>query len=257
MSFFENVPGRYDLEPFSTYHLYALALIVLLTSLIIIYRKSLGQPRIDKIVRISATLVAFGLELTYHISNFVYNTLFIKRLIPLDLCAMALWLSFILCISKKNAVFNILYFWGVGALVSLLFPDISGIGPDKMRFYHYFGVHGYIFLTIVYFIAVHGYTINLKALIKSVAILFPITIVVRFIDLKYMSTIKSNWMFLASPPNINTPLSLLPQSGLSYYFCFVILGITILTLFYIPWIFVNSEPEVKTIETEIQVEQNF
>jgi len=249
MNFFVNVPGGLDLEPYNLYHVCVLLVIGIMAALIILFRKKLKDPKLDIKVRIIATFLAFSLEFGYHLSNLFNNTDFVTNLIPLDLCAISLWLAFILCLSKRKGVFEILYFWGIGALISLLYPDITGIGPDKMRFYHYFGVHTFILLSLVYFISVYGYKINFKIFLKAIIILFPITLIVRFIDLSLINGSNPNWMFLVKPPDISTPLDLMPQGGWTYYFSFVLLAVCVFATFYLPWMVYNlikSKEKTKT-----------
>lgn len=235
MSFFQNTPGRLDLQPYNIYHFFALSVTLVLALLIFVFRNKLKNEKIDFRVRVTATVISFSLEAGFHISNLVYHTNFLVRLIPLDLCAMSLWLAFALTLWKSESVLKILYFWGIGGLISLLYPDITGIGPDRMRYYHFFGVHSYIVLSIIYFIVVYGYKVDLKSLIKSIGFLFPITFVVHFIDVHFYNTYKTNWMFLAAPPDISSVLDRLPKSGWLYYFSVVLLAIFVFIAFYLPW----------------------
>lgn len=235
MTFFKNVPGVLNLEPYNIYHVLALSVTLLLALLVFIFRNKLKNNKTDFRVRLIASIIAFSLEAGFHISNLVYHTGFIIGLIPLDLCAISLWLSLILTIWKSEFVFKILYFWGIGGLISLLYPDINGIGPDKMRYYHFFAVHSYIVLCVLYFMIVYKYKINLRSLANAILVLFPITLLVHFIDLHFYGVYKTNWMFLASPPDISSILDYLPKGGWLYYFSFVLLGIFVFVLFYLPW----------------------
>src|SRR5690349_3870186 len=107
MMFFKNVPGAIDFQPYKIYHFLVLAVLFLLALLIFVFKNKLrDNKKIDLRVRIIATVIAFSLEAGYHISNLVYHTDFAINLIPLELCAMSLWLSFILNIWKNERVFK-------------------------------------------------------------------------------------------------------------------------------------------------------
>jgi len=231
----ESMPGY--LESFGLVHLIALGFIIFLGGLIVIFREKLRDAKRERAMLLIATAVALVFEASYHLIQ--YLTLdyyeFLRHLIPFELCGITLWLSVALCISKNRTVFELLYFWGIGALVSLLFADDDGAGPDRWRFYQYFGTHGYIVLTIVFFAAVRGFSIRLRSFVKAIVILFPITIGMRFFDLAFSGPpYKFNFMFLLSPPDISTPLDAFGH-GWGYYFAFVALSLALMFVAYLPW----------------------
>ncbi|MDA8426155.1 MAG: YwaF family protein [Treponema sp.] len=131
----------------------------------------------------------------------------------------------------------------VAALASLIFANDDGAGPDRFRFYQYFGTHAYIVLTIVYFAAVRGYRIRFASLAKAVGILFPITIAMRFFDLAFAGPpYEFNYMFLLrQPPDISTPFDSL-GGGWGYYFAFIGICTALLFLLYLPWSFARRGP---------------
>lgn len=237
MNFFENVPGKLDFQPFATYHFLAITVLLIAITTIFVFKKQLRQnPKIDLKIRITASIIAFTLEVGFHLSNLLYHTNFVLQLIPLDLCAIALWLSLLLNITKKPFVFTLLYFWGIGAVASFTYPDIMGLGPDKWRYYHFFGVHAYIILTVTYFTVIYGFTIQFKHFLRSTLILAIIAVGVRAIDVAYYATYQTDWMFLVAPPKgVHTILDALPKGGWAYFFSFVGLAISVFFMIYVPW----------------------
>jgi hypothetical integral membrane protein (TIGR02206 family) len=231
----ESMPGY--LEPFGPVHLITLGFFVLVGGLMVIFREKLRDAKRERAMLLIATVAALVFEMSYHLIQ--YLTLdyyeFLRHLIPFELCAVTLWLSVALCISKNKTVFELLYFWGIGAFASLLFADDDGAGPNRWHFYQYFGTHGYIVLTIVYFAAVRGFSIKLRSFVKAIAILFPITIGMRFFDLAFSKPpYEFNFMFLVSPPDISTPLDSFGH-GWGYYFAFVAMSLALMFIAYLPW----------------------
>ena len=183
------------------------------------------------------TALALIFEAGLHVDQYLTRPYFefLRGLIPFELCAVTLWLAVALCITKNKTVFELLYFWGLGALASLVFANDDGAGPDRFRYYQYFGTHAYIVLTIVYFAAVRGYSIRLASLLKAVGILFPITIAMRSFDLAFAAPpYEFNYMFLLSPPDVSTPLDSFGR-GWGYYFAFIALCAALMALIYAPW----------------------
>ncbi len=235
VSFFKNEPGVLAFDLYNVYHFIAIFVFITLAVMIIIFRKKLRVGKIDFRVRVIATVLVFGMEIIFQISNYVYDTDFILNFVPLHLCSLTFWLALVVNITKSRFLFNLLYFWGVGGIVTFVYPDIIGIGPDKMRYYQFFGDHAYIVLSVVYFIFVFGYRINFKSLVQAIAVLFPIAVLVRMIDSQFYDSIHANWMYLSAPPEFETILDMLPQGGWLYFFSVISVGLVAFILAYLPW----------------------
>jgi len=227
---------------------------VALALLIVVFRKQLRKDRkADRNVRIIATAIAIAVEVGYHIQDFYYHfnpqdmanadsNPWVK-LIPLMLCAISLWLSVAICITKSRKIFEILYFTSFGAVLSLLIPDDSisgpGLGPDRFRFYSYIGVHMYIVLVVVYFAVVYRHKIHLSSLLKTLAILIPASVVLRYVDVAF-SGIGLNYQFLAFNPGIPSPLDWLPaRDGWGYTLGLMAMGVIVFIAMALPWIAVD------------------
>jgi hypothetical integral membrane protein (TIGR02206 family) len=241
MSFFSFQPipesSPYYLEPFSLPHLVALTALICLAVLIIVFRERLGAWKGEPRLRLVATIIAISLEAAFHFLQYFtqgwYD--FLRGLIPFELCAIALWLAVALNALKSRGVWQLLYFWGLGAAVSFVFANTDGANYNTFHFYDYFIVHGYILLTMVWFGAVHGYRISLAALLKAIGILFPITIALRLFDSAFADEpFKFNFMFLLSPPDVPTPLDGFGH-GWGYYFAFVGLSAAVFVAAWLPW----------------------
>ncbi|MBN2852313.1 MAG: TIGR02206 family membrane protein [Clostridia bacterium] len=233
MSFFNATPNALLFNEYGPYHILALSFLGIAILLTFIFRKFLRDRKKETIFLIVISVVAFSFELAYHIWNFVNQTDFVKNLIPFELCAISLWMALAMNITKSRKFFEILYFFSLGALVALVFPDIYGYGPDHFRFYHYFFVHSYIVFTITYYIIVHGYRISFKSLAKAVMTLLPLSIIMYIIDRLF----NVNYMFLLEKPDIATPLDLIKGTGIVYFLSFALIVIIVFFIFYLPWLF--------------------
>jgi hypothetical integral membrane protein (TIGR02206 family) len=227
---------------------------VAMALLIVVFRRQLREDKkLDRKVRIIATAIAIAVEVGYHIQDFYYHynpTDMAKadsnpwvNLIPLMLCAISLWLSVAICITKSNKIFEILYFTSFGALLSLLIPNDSitgpGLGPDRFRFYSYIGVHMYIVLVVVYFAVVYRHKIHLSSLLKTFAILIPASVVLRYVDIAF-SDIGLNYQFLAFNPGIPSPLDWLPVTeGWGYTLGVMAMGVVVFIVMALPWMVVD------------------
>jgi hypothetical integral membrane protein (TIGR02206 family) len=241
MRFFSYAPvdpsSPLFLQPFGWYHGAAVAFLAALAVLIVLWRKRLREPRLERRVLGIATAVAIAMEITLHVCEYYSLPFhdFLRSAIPLELCAITLWLAVALCWSKRQSVFELLYFWAVGALASLVFANDGGSGPDRFRYYQYFGTHGYTVLVILYFAVVHGRRIGLSSLGKAAGVLALLSLAVRGLDLAFSAPPWSfNFMYLLRPPEISTPLDSFGE-GWGYYAAFVALAAILLLLVWLPW----------------------
>jgi len=241
MRFFSYAPvdpsSPIFLEPFGLYHVAAIAFLAALAALIVIFRKRLREPRLERRVLGSATIVAACMEITLHVCEYFSVPFhdFLRSLIPLELCAITLWMAVALCLTKRKVIFELLYFWSVGAVASLVFANDAGAGPDRFRYYQYFGTHGYTILIIVYFAVVRGYRITFRSCAKAMGILALLSLAVRGLDLAFAGPPWSfNYMYLLHPPEVSTPLDSFGE-GWGYYAAFFGLSGALLLLVWLPW----------------------
>ena len=136
MKFFTYESGYFETEQFGYLHFIALGVFALLITALILFRKKLKNPKTDKTVRYTATVIAVLLEAFYHIMNYIYGNDFVVNIIPFELCSISLWMSVILCFSGNKKIFEVLYFFAIGAIASIMVPNINGLGPDRLRYYH-------------------------------------------------------------------------------------------------------------------------
>ncbi len=63
-----------------------------------------------------------------------------KANLPVGLCSFSLYLGVFVMFTKNYKVFEIAYFWSIGGVISVLFPDIL-YGPDNFRYYNFLFLH--------------------------------------------------------------------------------------------------------------------
>ena len=226
-------PGLY----FDLYNNLARGVLLLLALCIIFFRKKIAASDSEKSIRIFVTLLVISVEFTGHLAALLDVSLqyFIWCIIPFELCACALWMSVALCLSSQKNLFEYLYFWGMGAVAALIFINSGGSGPDRIRFYQYFFSHGYIVLTIIYFIAVKGYTVSFWGYVRSIGLLLVVGCLIRLFNMRFAAPpFEFNYMFTLRPPPISSPLDAF-GSGWGYFFMYMLLTIVVLSLTYLPW----------------------
>ncbi|GEM_PF-1236860 len=223
--FFSATTGLTFVE-FGTYHLIVLGIVI--GSILVLYLMR-GRIRASKHERtFRYVLGAIGIlsEVSLHLWQLLNGIWTFADSFPMAICFFSLAMGIYVMFTKSKKVFDIAYFWAIGGVASILFPDIP-FGPDRFRFYQYLIGHLSFFLMFMYMLFVHGYRPSLKAFWKSVALLLGVTLLVVYpIDL----LTGANFLFLKDPAG--TPFEvLIDLVGSKFYLvgvvvtAFVVMGV--------------------------------
>lgn len=237
MNFFSAEPTGFVLKEFDAMHLAAILFFAVAIILSIILRKQLRKAKNENHFRYTITFLAIVFEIGFKIWHaLTQDGTFLTEYLPLDLCAISLYLGWVLCFTKRKWMFKYVYFYGMGALVSLLVPNLGGFGINHFRYYHYFYVHGYIIFIAIYFAAVHQFRITFKDFLKAAGVLVVLAGFVMLID--YL--IGANYMFLMHKPHAGSPLDMFGPWP-EYLLPLIGMTLVVFVLAYLPWIFINHK----------------
>jgi len=227
--FFGATPAGWTFSAFSPLHWAVLAVLAIAIALTVVFRHRLrDNARVRRWLPITLMSVALVLEVTYHVWTGVNHLDFWFNLVPLELCAISLWLGVALVLTHNRTVYEIYYFISIGALAAILFPAFGGFGPDHFRFWHYFFDHSYTLWLNAWFLAVEGFRLRRRALLRLLVVMVPFVLVVRLVDWKF----GVNYMYLAGPSDTSSPLDFLGQPPW-YFVNLLILALVIFGLMYL------------------------
>lgn len=216
--FFDKEIGI-ELTFFGPWHILQIFITIMVIFLIYRYRNQLRDYKHEKALRYSIASLLLLIELSLHLLNIYNNNWVFSHSLPLQLCTINIYASIIIFFTKNKKLFYIVYFWGFGAVLSVLFPDIFD-GPDRYRYYQFFYAHMMFFWIYMYMIFVHDYRPKVKDFIRSCIVLFVLAV---FIALPMNLLLNENYMFLIEPGG--TPLELIYGYGAFIYLVGVIIVI--------------------------------
>ena len=154
---------------------------------------------------------------------------------PSKLCAVALWLAVALNASRSRGVWDLLYFWGLGAAASYVFANTDGANYDTFHFYQYFIVHGYILLTMVLVRGGPWLRGTLRHPAQGDRSPLPHhdrASVFRFRLFRPAPELQFHVSY--QPPDVPTPLDGFGH-GWGYYFAFIALCAAVMAAAWLPW----------------------
>lgn len=194
-------PNADDFRLFSTEHLAALAIILLLALLLVIFRKEIQQwptatrRKLEIGAGIAVLLARGGLYLYYVLFNFD-----LKEVLPIYLCRVVIIaLLYTLFTGRKGLLFIVYYFGIIFGVMPLIIVDTGGHTFPHATYFSFFVGHGMILLANLYYLVVDGYRPGQKDLRKAL-----ITLAVYFgIILILNPLLGGNYNYLeAAPPSI-------------------------------------------------------
>jgi hypothetical integral membrane protein (TIGR02206 family) len=195
-------------EPFRLFgpaHLAALG-VVLLVSVFLIYFRFHSDEKLRRYFRYGLAILLLVNEALYHLWRGVTGQWTIQIMLPLHLCAIAVYLSAIMLITKNYTLYKYLYFFGIGAaLQALLTPNASIWGFPHFRFFQTFIAHGSIVTAALYMTIVERYRPYWKSILP---IIIGMNIYMVFVQIVNFS-IGSNYLWIGRKPEFSSLIDLL------------------------------------------------
>lgn len=187
-----------------------------------------------------------GMEtLIDHETNEVIGTYLNAERLPFHLCSIQIFfifsLKFIIKDEKKKdfllsfMVSTMLF----GGLLAIMIPT-KGTDFRVLQTYEFFGFHAFIIYFALYLLISKRVIITGKVFIRNLGFLLLLMLFGIWIN-SILSARGVNFFFLANPPipDLNLPI-LNTNNGWGWYFVGIVgLGLTIMTLFHLPFIIYN------------------
>lgn len=234
MGFIGLEPNKLIFNEYDFSHLMVFVFLAFLILITIIFRKAIRRWPYERLFRYITVWLVIVFELSYKVWIFIKTGDIFGDVINLDLCAISLYLSWWMFLTKnektREQLSKYVYLYGLGALAAYMIPTFGHYGPDHFRFYDYFITHGFIMWSGIYVLFVYGYTIEFKAVKK--AYLYLLAMVPVNMGLNFL--FDSNFMFLNHKPDVSSPLDMMGEWPV-YVFGLIILVAVLFLIAYLPW----------------------
>lgn len=225
----------YDGSPFVLFgaaHLTAIAIITLCCFSFLYFRKIWGEKE-RKIVRWVFAIAIVATESSLHIWSIYWGIWEIQTMLPLHMCAVLIWLSSYMLVTKNYAIYEFVYFMGLGgAMQAVLTPaDAAAYNFPHFRIMQTFIAHGLLINIAIYMTVVEGFRPTLQSFKRVFIGTNLYMIPVFFLNL----AIGSNYLFVAGKPDFPTLLDMLAPWPW-YIFEIEAIAFAIFFILYIPFL---------------------
>lgn len=242
LGFFDHgVPGEFSY--FSLAHFIPLLVMGVLIYLSYRFRHELKNWKHEYNLRIIMAFILLLSDNAYFWHK-MYIGADIANHLPVTVCGWATIMSAFLLLTKKQGIFDVVYFFVLaGSINALITPAvIIDNGPTHFRYYQFWTQHTMIFIATFYMLFVHGMRVNFKSMVKSFAVLVFLAILAIYVNANIEG---ANYLFLATTEAGDSVLNFLPSNlGLRLLIMGAVIG-TLYFLAYLPWIFINKKNKIK------------
>lgn len=213
---------------FSIAHIISFSVIFIINLLVYLFQKRLT----NKIYRYGLATLLILQEFSLHLWYVATGTWSLADSLPLHLCGVSIILSVILLLTKNRAIYEVVYFWGIGgALQALLTPDMGMYNFPHFRFYQFFISHGLIITSVLFMTFVYSYRPRVISIIRTFIITNLYMLVISGVNM----VTGGNYLFVCRKPQ---SASLLDYLGPWPWYILALEGITMITfiLLYLPFV---------------------
>lgn len=157
-----------------------------------------------------------------------------KENLPIGVCAWATVLCCFMIIGKKQAFFDIVYFWLLsGSVFALLTPTVlTYTGPTRFRYYQFWAAHTLTYVAVFYMIFVHGMRPTIRSAVRSFIALAVLAVIAYSVNTMIPG---ANYLYMARPEAAPSVLDILPPN---FALRLTIMAAVIILMFglaYLPW----------------------
>ena len=156
----------------------------------------------------------------------------------LPICGWAVIFSSYMLVGKKQALFDISYFWLLsGSLFALITPTpLTYTGITRFRYYQFWLEHTLGYVAIFYMIFVHGMRPTVKSAIRSYAALVVMAVIAYLVNQMIPG---ANYLYMARPEAAPSVLDILPADFVLRTSIIVAVITLMYVLAYLPWAMID------------------
>ncbi len=220
MSFFMRLSAEStpQFHMFSVTHFITIFISIAIIYLVYNYSYKLKDWKYEKLLR-----YLFGVMMIYtNINLWQYSYSLGQEwyhYLPLATCGYATFFGGLTLLTKNKTIFKLTFFWGFGAVLSLLGPTILE-GPQKYNFYQFFFRHLGIIVIPIYMMKAHNYKIRREDWKLFFYVTISLTFVSTIINLAVNKPDELNMFYTMHPAISGTPLNALYEVSRWYYVAF-------------------------------------
>ena len=191
----------YTFDLFGNDHIFSIILIIIFYVLFLCFNEKIGIKNKSKIFPIVLSFIILSLDISEDIIRYITGYYSIEKDLPLQLCAIGIYVAVVALLKKNQIAFELIFYWGlVGASQAILTPD-SDLFELKIFFIYSQAYHSALIFAVLWLVIKCNMRMQIEYIPRVVLITNLVVVVVSVIN--YL--LDSNYMFLRVKPNSVIP----------------------------------------------------
>jgi hypothetical integral membrane protein (TIGR02206 family) len=193
---------------FSVEHFLPLGIILVLCTLLFIFRRQLPVKRKRRNLRFFLACLLFLSTVLEQIWLLYKESWSLKEDLPLQLSDLSVILAIVMLFTKSKKLFQFLYFAGLGSSIqAILTPDLGRYSFPHFEYFEFFVSHGGVVLACIFMILAFNYRPTLQGMWITILIVNIYSGFVFFLN-KWLG---ANYLYLMKKPKSSSLLDYLGQ----------------------------------------------
>ena len=191
----------YTFDLFGNDHILSIILIIIFYVLFLCFNEKIGIKNKSKIFPIVLSFTILSLDISEDIIRYITGYYSIEKDLPLQLCAIGIYVAVVALLKKNQIAFELIFYWGlVGASQAILTPD-SDLFELKIFFIYSQAYHSALIFAVLWLVIKCNMRMQIEYIPRVVLITNLVVVVISVIN--YL--LDSNYMFLRVKPNSVSP----------------------------------------------------
>ena len=191
----------YTFDLFGNDHILSIILIIIFYVLFLCFNEKIGIKNKSEIFPIVLSFIILSLDISEDIIRHITGYYSIEKDLPLQLCAIGIYVAVVALLKKNQIAFELIFYWGlVGASQAILTPD-SDLFELKIFFIYSQTYHSALIFAVLWLVIKCNMRMQIEYIPRVVLITNLVVVVISVIN--YL--LDSNYMFLRVKPNSVSP----------------------------------------------------
>ena len=191
----------YTFDLFGNDHILSIILIIIFYVLFLCFNEKIGIKNKSEIFPIVLSFIILSLDISEDIIRYITGYYSIEKDLPLQLCAIGIYVAVVALLKKNQIAFELIFYWGlVGASQAILTPD-SDLFELKIFFIYSQAYHSALIFAVLWLVIKCNMRMQIEYIPRVVLITNLVVVVISVIN--YL--LDSNYMFLRVKPNSVSP----------------------------------------------------
>ena len=191
----------YTFDLFGNDHILSIILIIIFYVLFLCFNEKIGIKNKSEIFPIVLSFIILSLDISEDIIRYITGYYSIEKDLPLQLCAIGIYVAVVALLKKNQIAFELIFYWGlVGASQAILTPD-SDLFELKIFFIYSQTYHSALIFAVLWLVIKCNMRMQIEYIPRVVLITNLVVVVISVIN--YL--LDSNYMFLRVKPNSVSP----------------------------------------------------